>query len=117
MTAHYDERAFFDAWLRGVEIAGWQYFGDGHQPGAEGSKYDLTKWDLAPRQDDIADAIGWLSSGEAVFLAAMYSFYNADTGGKMLRRLRVNGLADLSAKLDEPRLRVIAALLVSYAGW
>jgi hypothetical protein len=114
VTAHYDERAFFDAWLRGVEIAGHQWFGDGTVAAAANA---TSKGALSPRYDDIAEAIGWLSSGEAVFLAAMYTFYNADTGGKMLRQLRVNGLADLSAKLDEPRLRVIAALLVSYAGW
>lgn len=114
MTAHYDEHAFFDAWQRGVEIAGHQWFGDGTAAGAANA---TSKRALAPRFDGISEAIGWLSSGEATFLAAMYSFYNADTGGKMLRQLRVNGLADLAARLDEPRLRVIAALLVSYAGW
>jgi hypothetical protein len=114
VTAHYDERAFFDAWRRGVEIAGPQWFGDGTAAAAANA---TSKYAVAPRFDAISEAIGWLSSGEAVFLAAMYSFYNADTGGKMLRQLRVNGLADVAAKLDEPRLRVIAALLVSYAGW
>jgi len=114
MSSYYDARAFFDAWQRGVKIAGHQWFGDGTTATAANA---ASKYDLAPRYDDIDAALGWLSSGEAVFLAAMYSFYNADAGGKMLKRRRVNGLADVAASLDEPRRQVIADLLVSYAGW
>lgn len=76
-----------------------------------------SKYDLAPDYDAVQSAIGTLSSGEAVFLAAMYSFYNDDAGGKMLAQVDAAGLAGISAHLDEPRLRVIADLLVSYAGW
>lgn len=112
MSDYYNEAAFFDAWRAGVDIAGSRWFGDG-----KASANASSKWDLAPRFDDISEAVGWLSSGEAVFLAAMFSFYNADSGGKMLRKLRVNGIGDVAASLDEPRRRVIADLLVSYNGW
>ena len=105
------EAAFLDAWRRGIEIAGPQWFGEGFDfPGA-------TKWDLQPRYDDIVEAIGWLSSGEAAFLAGMYSFFNAHTGGKMLRQLEIHGLADLAASVDEPRRKVLADLFLSYEGW
>lgn len=102
--------AFLDAWLDGVELAGPHYFKK--EPG-----YGSGKWNYVPNFDDIDDAIGRLSSGEAVFLASMYTFYNAHAGGKMLKQLRVDGLGDIAAALDEPRLRVLAALLVSYEGW
>jgi hypothetical protein len=104
------EAAFFDAWLSGVALAGPQWFGDGSGVGS-------SKWHLAPRYDEISAALGWLSSGEAVFLAAMYSFYNADMGGQMLATLGVGGVGGVAARLDDKRRRVIAALLVSYGGW
>ncbi len=70
--------------------------------------------------DDIEQHIGTLSSGEAVFLAALVSFYNDVTGGRLLQSVlsvKVFGLADISAALDHPRRAVIARLLVSYSGW
>jgi hypothetical protein len=66
----YDEPSFFEAWQRGVEIAGHRWFGDGQAS----SQSATSKWDLPPWVDDIRSAIGWLSSGEAMFLAAMVSF-------------------------------------------
>jgi hypothetical protein len=109
-TSYYSEPSFFDAWLRGVEIAGPRWFGDGTGRGN-------SKWEFEPQYDAINGAIGWLASGEAAFLAPMYSFYNATAGGKMLRRLQLHGMADIAAALDEPRRRVIADLLVAYGGW
>jgi hypothetical protein len=113
MAAFYNEQAFFDAWRRGVTIAGTRWFGDGETA----PQTAASKWDLPPRVDDIAASIGVLSSGEAMFLAAMVSFYNSDPGAKMLRDLEGCGLSDISACLDQPRRRVIADLLVAYAGW
>jgi len=52
----------------------------------------------APRIDDIATFIGVLSSGEAMFLAAMVSFYNSDPGAKMLRDLE-GGVLSLDAPM------------------
>lgn len=112
-VAFYNEQAFFEAWRRGVTIAGRRWFGDG-QTTPDNVK---SKWDLAPRVDDISASIGVLSSGEAMFLAAMASFYNSDPGGQMLRDLGATGLSDISASLDEQRRSVIADLLVSYHGW
>ena len=38
--------AFFEAWIRGVEIAGPEWFGDGTP---EGLQRATSKWDLRPR--------------------------------------------------------------------
>lgn len=114
-SEHYSEAAFYDAWCRGVTVAGGRWFGDG-----QAAWTAATKWDLVPRVDDIEASIGVLSSGEAVFLAAMTAFYNDTIGGRLLQVAvgsEVVGLADIAAALDEPRRRIIAALLVSYAGW
>jgi hypothetical protein len=67
-------QAFFEAWKRGVEIAGPEWFGDGTR---EGLNQANTKWDLRPDMLRLNDALGVLSSGERMFLSAMVSFYNA----------------------------------------
>lgn len=113
-TAYCDESAFFEAWRKGVRLAGPLYFGDGTAANVDAAK---SKYDLVPDCDEVTGAIGVLSSGEAVFLAAMYSFYNDNAGGKMLAQLDAQGLAGISAHLDEARRWVIAELVVSYAGW
>lgn len=113
VATFYDEASFFDAWKRGVSLAGLTFFGDGRTaPDAATSKNDL-----APDYDMVQSGLGQLSSGEAVFLAAMYSFYNATVGGKMLAKLKADGLGDISAALDEQRVRVLADLMISYPGW
>lgn len=104
---------FFQAWKRGVRIAGAYYFGDGTEERVERAS---EKWDLEPRSAAIRDAFGVLSSGERTFLAAMYSFYNAHDGAVLLKECGFEGLADLST-LDLPRRKVIADLLLNYTGW
>ncbi|KIP18914.1 hypothetical protein KY49_3612 [Burkholderia sp. MSHR3999] len=105
--------AFFDAWKHGVALAGVRFFGQGTR-----EAFDLarTKWDLCPNVGLIKKAIGPMSSGEKVFLAALVSFYDAHDGGAMLRRVGVQGLSDLGG-LDAERREVIASLLLHYAGW
>ena len=103
----------FEAWKRGVEIAGPEWFGDGTREGLNQAK---TKWDLRPDMLRLNDALGVLSSGERMFLSAMVSFYNAREGGAMLKRCRFHGLSDFDG-LDLERRKVIADLLVNYSGW
>lgn len=105
--------AFFQAWKHGVELVGPELFGDGTPQGLDAA---ISKWDLRPNLADINQAIGPMSSGEKVFLAAMTSFYNAEKGGALLKRVGVHGLADLGG-LDLERRKVIAALVLNYHGW
>jgi len=106
-------QAFFAAWKRGVEIAGAEWFGGGTR---EGLQRATSKWDLRPRVSRIRDAIGILSSGQRMFLAAMVSIYNAHDGGVMLRDCGFEGLSDFSG-LDLERRQVIAELILHYNGW
>ena len=96
-------QAFFEAWKRGVEIAGPQWFGDGTREGLNQAK---SKWDLRPDMLRLNDALGVLSSGERMFLSAMVSFYNAREGGAMLKRCHFHGLSDFDG-LDLQRRKVI----------
>ncbi len=105
--------AFFQAWKRGVEIAGPEWFGDGTHDSFQGA---ASKWDLRPNLLLINDALGVLSSGQRMFLAAMVSFYNACDGAAMLHRCGFEGLSDLGG-LDLKRRQVIADLVLHYNGW
>ena len=105
--------AFLEAWKRGVEIAGPQWFGDGTP---EGLDHARSKWDLCPDLQRIHATLGVLSNGERLFLATLCSFYNAREGGALLAHCGFHGLADLGG-LDLQRRRVIADLLLNYDGW
>lgn len=105
--------AFFQAWKRGVELAGPEWFGDGTRAGLQCA---ATKWDLRPRVLLLNDALGVLSGGQRMFLSAMVSFYNAAEGAAMLRRCGFEGLSDLG-NLDLERRQVIADLVLNYHGW
>lgn len=105
---------FLEAWKRGVRLAGPQFFGTA-SPRTDLCEVE-SKWDLRPRMDLIDQSIGVMSSGEKVFLAALTSFYNAQDGGELLKRVHVQGLADLGG-LDLERRDVIATLILNYTGW
>ena len=106
-------QAFFEAWKRGVNIAGAEWFGDGTRDGLQRA---TTKWDLRPKLLMLNDALGVLSSGQRMFLSAMVSFYNAREGGAMLKRCGFEGLSDLGG-LDLERRKVVADLTLNYNGW
>ncbi len=106
-------QAFFEAWKRGVKLAGIEWFGNGTQENFERA---TSKQDLRPRMLMLNDALGVLSSGQRLFLSSMVSFYNSREGGAMLKRCGVDGLADLG-NLDLQRRQVIADLLLNYNGW
>lgn len=61
-------------------------------------------------------ALGVLSSGERLSLAALCNFHSAREGGTLLGHCGFHGLAELGG-LDLQRHRVIADLLLDYDGW
>jgi hypothetical protein len=106
-------QAFLEAWKRGAEIAGPEWFGDGTP---EGLQRATSKWDLRPKVLLLNDAMDVMSSGQRMFLSAMVSVYNARDGGAMLERCGFEGLSDLG-DLDLERRKVIADLVLNYSGW
>jgi len=114
MTVTYcNTDSFLGAWLRGIEIAGIEWFGDGAWSKSKPTK--PTKWDYRP--NCTMEELWRLSTRDAVFLAAMYSFYNPATGGRMLEELGYKSPGKLATTLGEPQLRVLADLMVAYEGW
>lgn len=113
-SAKDDERRFLGAWKRGVELAGKGYFHVRSDSVAEASDKD----DLRPDWEHIKAVIGGLSHGEQVFLASMYSFFNAEDGQLLFDMLAepANPCA-IARILDADRAQVIADLLITYRGW
>ncbi|GAB4361019.1 MAG: hypothetical protein Kow006_31410 [Gammaproteobacteria bacterium] len=107
------ERRFLAAWKRGVALAGESYF---HVTSASVAEA-INKNQLRPDWQRIEHAIGVISRGEAAFLAAMYSFFNAEDGQALLVRAGFPNLCDVASKLDPHRAEVIAELFLTYPGW
>jgi len=106
---------FLIAWKQGVVLAGPHLFGTGTGAAAH-VQQAVSIWDLCPKLDLIERAIGVMSSGEKAFLAGLVSFYNAEEGGKLFKRIGVKGLADFGG-LDLSRRSVLSSLLLNYTGW
>ena len=104
---------FFQAWKKAILLAGPHYFGIECRSDINMAR---SKWDLCPDVPLIQSAIGAMSHGEQVFIAALVSFYNDQTGGRLLRRVGVNGMADFGL-LDSQRRTLLAHLLIHYSGW
>lgn len=104
---------FLSVWKRGVALAGSHLFGPGPEADPELAQ---TKWDLCPKVQLIGRAMRSMRPLEQLFLAGLVSFYNAEDGGRLLKRAKFRGLIDL-APLDLPRRAVIAGLILNYTGW
>ena len=107
------EQRFLEAWKQGVRIAGPECFRVTAPTVGDASH----KRQLEPDWDHIEATLLARSRGEAAFLAAMCSFYNAEWGQSLLERAGYPNLCDLAGKLDEPRAGIIAELFLYYPGW
>jgi hypothetical protein len=96
-----------------VALAGTHLFGNGTHTELD---HPASVWDLCPKVQLIEHAIGVMSSGQKVFIAALVSFCNAEDRGRLFERIGVRGLADLGG-LDLKGRAVIAALILNYSGW
>lgn len=86
---------FLKAWKDGVKLIGTDYFKiNGSLESAK------TIDDLVPDINLINEVIFKLSTGQAVFLAAMVSFYDSQVGQRYLEQLGYANIADIAAKLD-----------------
>ena len=112
--AHFDAapQAFFEAWKRGAQIAGHEWFGDGTR---EGLQRATTKWDLRPNMLMLNDALGVLSSGQHVPVRDG-ELLQLPRGRRDAQALRLRG----AVRLRRPRsgtAPVIADLTLHYNGW
>lgn len=107
-----EERPFSQAWRRavGAKYQYRTYFQRDHM-----LSRSYRGW--PPKVALIKKQLDEMPSSDAIFLAALVSFYNADTGGRLLRGLGVQGLSDIAANLDQERRELLAELLVNYIGW
>lgn len=105
---------FFAVWRRAVARAGTRFFGDGTEATLMRAE---DKWDLEPRGQAIREALDTLSRGDAAFLAALYSFYNASNAALVWRALGLHGFSDLCVRLDPDAKRIVADLMLLYRGW
>ena len=114
---------FLAAWIKGVRIVGESYFhhdaplSDRNLQPAASLDTVTSKWQVSPNYEYILKNISVLSGGEAALLATLCSFYNSEWGGELMREVGLNGMADVSAKLDLDGNQIVADLLINYTGW
>lgn len=102
---------FLAAWKRGVKLAGGNYFKlQTHIDKATDKKQ------LQPDYDLIRHSLKAISTGQAHFLALMYSFYNSEDGQKMLEVIGRPNIAD-ATHLDDEQIEIIIELMKNYQGW
>lgn len=104
---------FLSAWQAGIEIAGSSLFGcQAPNPNA------ATHWhQLTPKLDAMRKAIPNRCQGDAVFIAAMASFFNAEEGQKLLNKAGAHAFGNLLTLLDDRRRAVIADLFHNFRSW
>lgn len=107
-----EDRPFSRAWRRaiGYRYHYREYFGLDHMQ-------SRSFRGRPPLVGLIKKELDGMASSDAVFLAALVSFYNGDTGGRLLRGLGAQGLSDIVSSLDPGRREILAELMVNYVGW
>lgn len=108
-----EERPFSKAWRRAIRFnpSYQDYFRQ------TSSLVPLSYRAHPPMVAKIKKDLDELPSSDAIFLAALVSFYNGDAGARLLRGLGASGLSDIAASLDQARRGILADLLVNYCGW
>lgn|SRR5690606_29832361 len=106
MATQSAEQSFLNAWRAAARLIGAECFkNDPDSP-------DITsKWDLEPVFDMFKARLGTASSGERLFMLAVYQFYNSKT---FKERPSLN---ELAYSLDAEHLSTLVRLMASYRGW
>lgn len=104
---------FLAAWKNGVEIAGTGLFGCQAR-----SPQEATHWrQLAPKLDVMRKQLPNRSQADAVFAAAMASFFNPAEGHKLMTKVGAPEFGSLTTVLDRRRRSILAVLLINFGGW
>ncbi len=107
------EERFLRAWKDGVELAGEALFGCQARTPREACHWHQ----LTPKLDVIRRALPNRSQADAVFIAAMASFYNAEEGQRLLRKAGCEAFGNLANFLDRHQRAILAVLMIEYQGW
>ncbi len=107
-----EERPFSQAWRRaiGLKREYRSYFDR-----EEYRSMSFRGW--IPKVATIKRRLDEMPTSDAIFLAALVSFYNGDAGGRLLRGLGAQGMSDIAANLDQQRRQILADLMVNFIGW
>ncbi len=109
---------FLEAWKKAVMLAGEHLFTAHHDYTATASIDAATdKWQLIPNYEAINQYLGVASTGEALFVATLYSFYNSAGGDAMCRDLGYQGIGDVAYRLEHEQLIIVTDLMLYHTGW
>ena len=109
---------FLAAWKKAVIFAGERLFTHHRDYSAPTSIDEATdKWQLIPNYEVIETYLKTASTGEALFVAVLYSFYNGDDGCAMYQDLGYHGLGDIAYRLEYEQLQIVTELMRYHTGW
>lgn len=109
---------FLAAWKKAVALAGEHLFTHHRDyPAPQSVDQATDKWQLIPNYDVINKYLKMASTGEALFIAVLYSFYNGDDGAEMYQDLGYRGLGDIAYRLEYEQLKIVTELMRYHTGW
>lgn len=109
---------FFDTWKKAVKMAGGGLFTNHRDHACPSSIEEATdKWQLIPDYEAINKYFGVASTGEALFVAVLYSFYNSKESEKMLQDQGFHGLGDIANRLEHEQIEIVTDLIRYHTGW
>lgn len=109
---------FLNTWKKGVTMAGERLFTN-HQdyPALVSIDAATDKQQLIPNHEAVNEYLEVASTGEALFVAVMYSFYSSVEGDVMCRDQGYQGLGDIACGLDYEQHQIIIDLMRYHTGW
>ena len=109
---------FLAAWKKAIALAGEHLFTHhSDYPAPDRIDQATDKWQLIPNYEVINNYLKTASTGEALFIAVLYSFYNGDDGWKMYQDLGYRGLGDIAYRLEYEELQIVTELMRYHTGW
>lgn len=109
---------FLETWKKGVIMAGERLFTNHRDYPAPSSVDAATDiWQLIPNYEVINNYYGVASTGEALFVAVLYSFYNSRESEKMFHEQGFHGFGDVANRLEHEQLEIITDLMRYHTGW
>jgi len=107
------DRQFLNAWKMGAELIGPHYF-----KGPAPTPHQARHWrHLTPDLDAMRRKLINRSQADAVFAAAMASFYNAQEGHKLMKRAGCETFGSAVTSITTAQRGLLAQMVGSYQKW